>query len=288
MEPVLRPARPDDKAAIAAFTRDTFSWGDYVGERLDEWLAAPDSMTVVAEAGGEAVAIARGALLSPTEAWSQGLRVHPDHRRRGLGTALLEHLATWAGAAGARVMRLSAETGNGPALSLFPGLGFRPIGDWLEAERPVASGKPVPGGNGGKRVPALERLTPAPPYEADAAMLAWAGGPLERAAHGLFTAHWSCRRLTVDDLQAAARRRALWQARSGWAIAESDEGVLRVPWLCTYPEDCRVFLRALRDLAAGAEAERIEMPVPEVDWLCSALEQAGWELFPLRVFARAL
>ena len=288
MDPVLRLARPEDKAAIAAFTRDTFSWGDYVGERLDEWLAAPDSLTVVAEAGGEAVAIARGALLSPTEAWSQGLRVHPDHRHRGLGAALLEHLATWAGAAGARVMRLSAETGNGPALSLFPGLGFRPIGDWLEAERPVASGKPVPGGNGGKRVPAPERLTPAPPFEADAAMLAWAGGPLERAAHGLFTAHWSCRRLTVDDLQAAGRRGALRQARSGWAIADDDQGILRVPWLCTYPEDARVFLRALVDLAADAETERIEMPVPEVDWLRTALEQAGWELFPLRVFARAL
>ncbi len=288
MEPVLRPARPEDKAAVAAFTQGTFPWGDYIERRFDEWLAGPDSLTVVAEAGGEAVGLARGALLSPAEAWAQGLRVHPEHRRRGLGAALLEHLAAWAASQGARVMRLSAEEWNEPALTLFAGLGFRTVGAWLGAERSVKVGQPSPGGNGGKRVPAPQRLTPAPAAEADAAMLAWAAGPLEQAAHGLFATQWSWRRLTLGDLEAAARRSALWQAPSGWAVAESDEGTFHVPWLCTYPDEARVFLRALVDRAALAEAERLEMEVPAVAWLRSALEQAGWQLLPLRVCARAL
>lgn len=59
MEPVLRPARPEDKAAIAAFTQGTFPWGDYIERRFDDWLGAPSSLTVVAEVAGEAVAIAR-------------------------------------------------------------------------------------------------------------------------------------------------------------------------------------------------------------------------------------
>jgi GNAT superfamily N-acetyltransferase len=294
VEPVLRPARPEDKAAIAAFTQGTFPWGDYVERRFDDWLGAPASLTVVAEVAGETVAIARGALLSPVEAWSQGLRVHPEHRRRGLGAALLEHLIAWAAASDAQVMRLSAESWNEPALALFATLGYRPAGEWLAAERSAAQVAPTPGGNGGKRVPAPVRLVPAPAAEADVAMLSWAGGPLEQAAHGLFARHWSWRRLTLADLQESGRRRALWQSPLGWAVAEAaageeaDEGAFHVAWLSTYPEDARVMLRSLVDLAAAAGAGRLEMEVPAVDWLGTALEQGGWEIHPLVVFARAL
>lgn len=120
-------------------------------------------------------------------------------------------------------------------------------------------------------------------------MLAWSGSLLEQAAHGLFTTRpWTWRRLTLPDLEAAARRRALWQAPSGWAVADDTEGTLHVSWLCTYPEEVRVMLRALVDLAAASGAQRLEMEVPAVDWLEAALEQAGWELHPVRVCARAL
>ena len=289
VEPVLRPARPEDKAAIAAFTQDTFSWGDYVEGAFDRWLAGPNSLTVVAEIAGQAAAVARGALLSPTEAWSQGLRVHPDWRRRRLGATLLEHLAAWAASAGARVMRLSTEEWNRPALSLFASLEFRPVGSWLAAERTIAAGSPSLGGNGARRARARQRLTPVAAADADVAMLAWAGGPLELAAHGLFPTAWAWRRLTLSDLEAAARRRALWHAPAGWALAETaQDGDFEVSWLCTYPDEAPAMLHALADLALGAGVECLELKVPALDWLRSALEQPGWELHPVRVFARAL
>jgi hypothetical protein len=201
----------------------------------------------------------------------------------------MDHLAAWAAASGARVIRLSAEEGNEPALRLFAHLGYRTVLAYLGAERGVPAGAPVPGGNGGKRVPAPQRLTPAPAAEADIAMLSWAGGPLEQAAHGLFAARpWTWRRLTLADLEAAARRRALWQAPSGWAVADGAEGALHVSWLSTQPEDARLMLRALADLAAAAGAERLAIEVPGVDWLRDALEQAGWELHPVLVCARGL
>jgi hypothetical protein len=201
----------------------------------------------------------------------------------------MDHLAAWAASSGARVIRLSAEEGNDPALRLFARLGYRTVLAYLGAERAVPASAPAPGGNGGKRVPAPQRLTPAPAAEADIAMLAWSGGLLEQAAHGLFvTRPWTWRRLTLADLEAAARRRALWQAPSGWAVADGAEGTLHVSWLCTHPEDARIMLRALVDLAAIGEAERLQMEVPDVDWLRSALEQAGWELHPVRVCARSL
>ncbi|MBM3696410.1 MAG: GNAT family N-acetyltransferase, partial [Actinobacteria bacterium] len=74
MDAVLRPARPEDKSAVAAFTQGTFAWGDYLERVFEGWLAAPNSLTLVAEAAGTVTGVARGSLLSPVEAWSQGLR----------------------------------------------------------------------------------------------------------------------------------------------------------------------------------------------------------------------
>jgi hypothetical protein len=234
------------------------------------------------------VGLARGTLLSPAEAWVQGLRVHPDHRRRRLATALVDHLAAWAAEQGTRVIRLSSEDSNSAAGALIPTLGFRPVGRWLLAEREVGRGRPSPRGNGGRRAPAANRLRPAPPAEADAAMISWCGGPLEVEARSLFARHWSWRRLTFDDLAEAARRGALWQGRPGWAFAELDEDEFDVHWFSTCPEDARAMVDALLDLAADAGAGRLEAVLPAVDWLSAAFEQAACSTSPLTVYARGL
>jgi GNAT superfamily N-acetyltransferase len=288
VEPVLRPARPEDREAIVAFTRGTFLWGDYIDRVFDDWLAGPTGLTLVAEVQGEPVGLVRGTLLSPTEAWAQGLRVHPEHRRRRLGSALLDRVAEWAGGQAARVIRLSSEDSNAAAAALIPTVGFRPAGRWLIVEKEGLQKRPVPRRNGGKRAPAADRLRPAPPAEADAAMISWAAGPLETAAHGLFSQHWSCRRLTLDDLAGAARRGALWQGRPGWLVGGTDRDEFEVHWLSTYPEDADAMVAATLDLATAAGADRLEAQMPAVDWLRTAFEQAGCWTGPLTVYARAL
>ena len=42
MNSVVRQARPDDAESIAAFTRDTFAWGDYVAGSFAGWLDGLD------------------------------------------------------------------------------------------------------------------------------------------------------------------------------------------------------------------------------------------------------
>ncbi len=288
MEPVLRPALPEDREAIVAFTQETFPWGDYIDRVFDDWLARPDGLTLVAEVHGRAVGLARASLLSPTEAWVQGLRVHPEHRRRRLGYALLNRLAEWAAGQGARVIRLSSEDSNTAAAALIPTVGFRPAGRWMIVEKDGLRAGPVPRRNGGKRAPAADRLRPAPPAEADAAMISWAGGPLEAAAHGLFSRHWSCRRFTLDDLAGAARQGTLWQGRPGWLVGERDRHEFEVHWLSTYPEDAPAMLAAALDLAVAAGGDRLEAQLPAVNWLREACEQAGCSTDPLTVYARAL
>jgi len=64
------------------------------------------------------------------------MRTHPDHLRKGVGAALLEHII--AAARAHRLWRLSLETGSGPdfeaALSLYRKRGFiegEPFGDYV-------------------------------------------------------------------------------------------------------------------------------------------------------------
>ena len=50
----IRPGRLEDVAAITPWTSDTFSWGDYVPERLPSWLDPLAMMLIAFAALGEA------------------------------------------------------------------------------------------------------------------------------------------------------------------------------------------------------------------------------------------
>jgi ribosomal-protein-alanine N-acetyltransferase len=56
------------------------------------------------------------------------LAVHPGWRRRGLARFLLGLALRQAAKAGAQVALLEVRAGNAPALALYAGLGFRPVG----------------------------------------------------------------------------------------------------------------------------------------------------------------
>ncbi|MFH1103483.1 MAG: N-acetyltransferase, partial [Actinomycetota bacterium] len=54
-----RIGRPEDLPAIAAWTRDTFSWGDYVADAFLDWLAEEAGTVMIAELDGIPVAMGR-------------------------------------------------------------------------------------------------------------------------------------------------------------------------------------------------------------------------------------
>ena len=45
---IIRPARSEDKAAVLAFTQNTFHWGDYIDWVWDDWIADPQGSMIVA------------------------------------------------------------------------------------------------------------------------------------------------------------------------------------------------------------------------------------------------
>lgn len=55
--------------------------------------------------------------------------VHPSHRRRGLGRALVERMVAVGEAAGATIAGLEVRADNGSAIALYEGCGFARVGE---------------------------------------------------------------------------------------------------------------------------------------------------------------
>ena len=290
----IRPGRVEDIPVVRSFTEDTFSWGDYVGREFPVWLNQPDQLAIVAADDQDApVAVARVGLLSDVEAWLSGARVHPDHRRQGIGSVMNDFGVQWAREKGARVIRLATEEDNSPARSQVEKLGYRSVARFVLATRAVegrgGAGMGT-GSNGGRRLTGPERLDLAPSAEADPAYLVWSTGDLARTGHQMFAADgWAFRRLWPADLVAAAKARRLWTSPSAWVITEEEDGDMWVPLLVTTLEDADRAAIALVDLAQEREAKLLKVMIPRVDWLEEALQRRGFATeHPNLIYEKAL
>lgn len=284
----IRPARPDDKPHLAAFTQDTFDWGDYVYESIDSWVADDSALYVAVDDNDIPVGLARAILMSPKEIWLHAARVHPDHRRKGIGAALNEALCAWGSDRGALVARLAIEDWNTPAQGQVTKTGYRSTSKWIYAKRSVDAASPNPLGNGGTRVPGPERLVPAPSAEVEPAWLAWSSGDLNRAARGLFSNTWWWRAITEDDLVAAAKARQLWSSPSGWAIAKKTKGSFVVRWIEATEDDVTRLVRAIVDKAVDLGVEQIQLTVPATESIRLALGRYGFTTMALTMFEMSL
>jgi GNAT superfamily N-acetyltransferase len=96
---------------------------DYLPHVFDRWMADPASTFEAAEDQGTVVAFHRMRPTTSGVVLYEGLRVAEEHRRRGVGRALLRHGIEEARDQGFREMR--AVTGNPAACRLFESEGFR-------------------------------------------------------------------------------------------------------------------------------------------------------------------
>ena len=141
---VLRQARPADAAALVELA-------EAVAAEPEEWLVAegswrtpgeerrylrtlaryPHAAVLVAEADGRVVgrlSIARDPHPASAHVADLGLMVAADHRRQGVGTALLGAAVAWAREASVRKLELHVFPHNEPALALYRRFGFRTEG----------------------------------------------------------------------------------------------------------------------------------------------------------------
>lgn len=288
MEPTVRLARPDDLPAVAAFTQGTFAWGDYVSEAFSDWLDDETGRLLVGtDPDDQPIALLRVAMLSDREAWLHAARVHPDHRRGGMGSLLNRAGCDWAQQQGALVVRLLVEDWNQPAANQVQRLGFRPIARFVHAVVRLTP-EMGPAANGGRRVTGDERLIPGRRTETELAWIAWSGSALAVAGHELFPVGWHFRRMTLADLRTAVESSNLWQSPAGWVIAEPRESEMSVPFVSTTDLDSSRMVRAILDLAARRGAERLQLMSPNLGWMIASLQAVGFEIEPNTVFARNL
>ncbi|MFV9672556.1 MAG: GNAT family N-acetyltransferase [Acidimicrobiia bacterium] len=286
----VRPALPSDREAVVEFTRDTFEWGDYIADEFDGWLARTDMLVVVAVSDEErAIALAAARMLSPTEAWFHAARVRPDLRGRGIAAEISVALRGWAAEHGATVGRLLVEDWNEASIRHVEKTGRRRVASMVRCVKPIGDASPSPDGNGGRRIPSPLRARSAHAADAPSAYASWSIGELGRASRGLFGIGWSFRRLTIEDLIAAARGSAFWEVGAGWALASpAPNARFEVSWLETREEDANDLLRSLIDLAIGSGSESITIWVPQVDWAVRAAKRLGFETSLMHVYAGEL
>jgi GNAT superfamily N-acetyltransferase len=288
MTPEISFATAADLGAISTFTQDTFSWGDYVSESFPMWLEDESSRVLVATVDETAVALTRIVRLSDHEAWIHAARVHPSHRRLGLGSALNDAACDWARQAGVRVARLMVETWNTGAGVQVESLGFRPVVQWLSAVLDMGA-ELQPLTNGGRRVPGDERLSRGRSSEADMAWMAWASSDLAAAARELIPRRWWFRRARPDDLALAAAEGRLWHCPSGWASIEiDDQGSMTVEWLASSDLDFSRIVRAIVDLGDGSRVGQLRIMVPAMPWTESTLTSLGFVLQPSHIYMKPL
>jgi GNAT superfamily N-acetyltransferase len=276
----MRPARQDDVPEIEAWTRDTFTWGDYVGEALPMWIEDPASMVVVCvDEHDQPIAMSRSEMLSPAEGWLSAARVHPEHRRAGIGAAMNDFGVQWARERGAQIVRLVIEDDNDAAQAQVGKLGYRNTCVWVRGEAETPRG-PLPRER--------DRLHPALSPDADAGWLLWLGSELARAGRELYPRHWRWRKALRSDLNQPVADRSLYQGGAGWVVAVPDEDALAVGWMVTDPADCPALLEGISEVARQLEMARIEIFIPETPWSREALLREGFTTRRVLIFAKSL
>lgn len=111
---VVRRARASDEAAVIEFASDTWDGWDYIPHAWPVWLEARDGVVLVACRPDDdtPIALTRIALVSATEAWLEGIRVHPQLRGLEVASDLQVAELQWAAAQGANVIRYATSARN--------------------------------------------------------------------------------------------------------------------------------------------------------------------------------
>jgi len=141
--PLIRPARPTDAATILRFIRDLAAFErepdavEATEEMLSEALfgAHPAAEAVIAEQDGQPLGFAL--FFHNFSTWTgrrglylEDLYVTPDARGRGIGGALLRHLAGIAVARGCARFEWSVLDWNAEAIAVYRRIGAVGMEDW--------------------------------------------------------------------------------------------------------------------------------------------------------------
>jgi ribosomal protein S18 acetylase RimI-like enzyme len=291
----VRPAREEDREAVLAFCARTWDDGDYIQYVWDDWLADRDGALLVATLAGRPVGLAHLRMMSPDEAWIEGVRVDPEMRRRGVARRLISRTLAAAQERGASVARYFTDSDNVASQQLFDRFGFVRVAeirhftaDSLDADAREADGILLAHATerDAERIWAWLEQSNLAPLNGGLEIHEWAAQALTESR---LREHLAAGRVwTLDELGGLAAL-AVVERAEGEPDSPDDPPTLSV-WYCDGSADAlgRVGV-ALRALARAQAAPRVELWLPDALILRDAMDGAGFSAHePMWVYAREL
>lgn len=123
---IIEPATEADLDAIDELERHSFTT-PWPRSTFVEQLATAWARLDVARGGAGGIIGFANYWLVAGEVHILAIATHPDHRRRGVGRALLEHLLAAGRATASTLATLEVRCGNTPAIALYERSGFRTV-----------------------------------------------------------------------------------------------------------------------------------------------------------------
>lgn len=125
----IRPARSSDREEVLSFCVNTFSWGDYIDRVWNYWYRT--GRLLVMEDGGRKIAMSHVELCPDGKSmWLEGVRVHPDYRRSGVATRLMEKMLEYGRQRGAREASAIVDVTNVASQRMVEKNGFEAKSRW--------------------------------------------------------------------------------------------------------------------------------------------------------------
>jgi GNAT superfamily N-acetyltransferase len=263
----VRLARADDRDALLGFCQNTFSWGDYIAEVWDAWLTDAQGQLLVGLLDQQAVGLLHLAFLESGAAWMEGMRVHPDFRRRGVGSALDSAARTRARERGAVLARLVTSSKNVAAQKTLATEGYACIAHFTEWEA-----KPA------RRKFSAARI--ATPSQGDELLNLW-DASLGGVANGLLPdRHWHWDPLTRARLSGEIDAGKVRIAGGGFAFLPASDGNdsngISLQSLAGSAQAMLTLALAARGEAHYRGYPRVEAILIDHPQVNSALESAGF------------
>lgn len=253
----LRPARPDDEAAVRALSAHIWDGEDYVPDQFLHWVADEKGPFTVAVAGKTLAGFGKLTALAPDEWWMEGLRVHPDFRGLGIARKLHEHVVDLADEIGSGTLRFATSSKNEAVQRLAARTAFHQVAIFRFAT--------LAAGDSPESVGYFE---PAMASDLPSLRRRIENSEALSAAGGLFEEHWKWLALRPRLPDLVDQERVFW-----WHDPGSGQAGILVVW---EGDDC-------------LRINFIDAPNPALPTLCQALpsfaKAQGWSLIKSRLVA---
>lgn len=124
----IRKVLASDREDILEISRQIWGGHDYLPSVFDEWLMDAKCYTYGVEADDRVVAVGNLRLVERGKTgWMEGLRVHPEYRKRGFARMLTQHLVDLGDSLGVQRLRFTTGSNNRASLKLAKEAGFARI-----------------------------------------------------------------------------------------------------------------------------------------------------------------